>query len=67
LSGDPLFTDLLVRVRNELLDGLDNLVPFDLIVRGHSTEGSANINPIYQTMIVLEPPIVSPTRRGPFI
>ena len=55
LSGDLPFTDLVVRVRNELLDGLDHLVPFERLVRELVPGGASNANPIYQTMIVLEP------------
>ncbi len=33
LAATPPFTELVVRVRNELLDGLDNLVPFERLVR----------------------------------
>jgi non-ribosomal peptide synthetase component F len=60
LEGDPSFADLIVRVRNELLDGLDNLVPFERLVRELSVESEPGANPIYQTMIVLEPPMVAP-------
>jgi amino acid adenylation domain-containing protein len=56
LSGDLPFTDLVVRVRNELLDGLDHLVPFERLVRELVPDGASNANPIYQTMLVLEPP-----------
>ena len=59
LSGDPPFADLVVRVRNELLDGLDHLVPFERLVR-ELQPGVSNTNPIYQTMLVLEPTIVAP-------
>ncbi len=55
LDGDPAFADLVVRVRNELLDGLDHLVPFERLVRELSPEGLPNANPVYQTMLVLEP------------
>jgi amino acid adenylation domain-containing protein len=60
LSGDPTFSDLVVRVRNELLDGLDNLVPFERLVRGLKPTGVSNANPVYQSMIILEPPTVAP-------
>jgi amino acid adenylation domain-containing protein len=55
LSGDPSFLDLVVRVRNELLDALDNLVPFERVVREVHPGGASNANPVYQTMIGLEP------------
>ncbi len=57
LSGDPSLAELVVRVRNELLDGLDNLVPFERLVRELGPGGDSSANPIYQTMIVLEPPM----------
>jgi non-ribosomal peptide synthetase component F len=60
LSGDPSFVDLVVRVRNELLDGLDNLVPFERLVRELPPGVSSSANPIYQTMFILEPPTVAP-------
>ncbi len=60
MSDDPPFTDLIVRVRNELLDGLDNLVPFERLVRALNPDGMSNANPVYQTMFILEPPTVAP-------
>jgi len=57
LRGDPPFTELVVRVRNEVLDALDNLLPFERVVRELEPDTVAGANPIYQTMIVLEPPI----------
>lgn len=61
LSDDPSFADLLVRVRNELLDGLDNLVPFERLVRElDPPDRSAGANPVYQTMLVLEPTTAAP-------
>jgi non-ribosomal peptide synthetase component F len=54
LSGDPSVTELVVRVRNELLDGLDNILPFERLVRALDAD-AAGANPIYQTMLVLEP------------
>ncbi len=60
VSDEPTFTDLVVRVRNELLDGLDHLVPFERLVRELDTGGASSANPVYQTMIVLEPTMVAP-------
>lgn len=59
-SGDPSFSELVLRTRNELLDGLDHLVPFERIVRALSPTTAPGANPIYQTMIVLEPATVAP-------
>jgi amino acid adenylation domain-containing protein len=60
MSGDPAFTDLIVRVRNELLDGLDHLVPFERLVRELHPGGVSNANPVYQTMLLLEPTTAAP-------
>jgi non-ribosomal peptide synthetase component F len=59
LSADPPFSDLVVRARNELLDGLDNVMPFERLVRDLHPD-ARGANPIYQTMLVLEPASVSP-------
>ena len=59
VSGDPSFTEMVVRVRNELLDALDHLVPFERVVRELGAERLDGSNPIYQTMIVLEPATVT--------
>jgi hypothetical protein len=54
--GDDLtFADLVLRTRNELLDGLDHLVPFERVVRRLPPSEAGAGNPAYQTMIVLEP------------
>lgn len=55
LDGDPSFAALVVRVRNELLDGLDHLVPFERVVRELRLDARSSANPVYQAMIVLEP------------
>ncbi len=60
LSGDPPFNELVVRCRNELLDGLDHLVPFERVVREVPHDGASSANPIYQTMLVHEPFAVVP-------
>jgi non-ribosomal peptide synthetase component F len=58
LSDDPTFLELVVRARNELLDGLDNVVPFERLVRDLHPDVTG-ANPIYQTMLVLEPATVT--------
>ncbi len=58
LGGDPSAAELIVRLRNELLDGLDNLVPFERLLRSLRQGRVQNGNPIYQTMIVVEPECV---------
>jgi non-ribosomal peptide synthetase component F len=57
-AGEPTLRDLLGRLRDEVLDGLDNLVPFERIVR-ELRPSSSSANPVFQTLIVLEPATVS--------
>ena len=59
LSGDPTLHELVVRARNELLDGLDNVMPFERLVRDLHPDAQG-ANPIYQTMLVLEPASMTP-------
>jgi non-ribosomal peptide synthetase component F len=59
LTGDPTFHELVVRARNDLLDGLDNVMPFERLVRDLRPDAQG-ANPIYQTMLVLEPATVTP-------
>jgi non-ribosomal peptide synthetase component F len=60
LDEDPSIAELITRVRNELLDSLDNLVPFERVVRRLPPAAERQGNPIYQTMIVLEPATENP-------
>jgi hypothetical protein len=55
VAADLAFTDLMQRTRNELLDGLDHLVPFERVARRLPPSDTQAGNPVYQTMIVLEP------------
>lgn len=59
VTDDLSFAEMIVRVRNELLDALDHLVPFERVVRELGSERLDGANPIYQTMIVLEPATVT--------
>jgi non-ribosomal peptide synthetase component F len=60
LADDPSFAELVRRTRNDVLDGLDQLVPFERIVRELRPERERGINPFYQTMLVLEPAAAAP-------
>ncbi len=60
LGGDPTLRELVGRVRNEALDALDHLVPFERIVRDLGPEAPPGANPIYQTILIFEPPMVAP-------
>ena len=44
-----------------MLDGLDNVVPFERVVRALAAgEAPGAANPVYQTMLVLEPALAAP-------
>jgi amino acid adenylation domain-containing protein len=60
LSDDPPFLELLERIRTDLLSALENLVPFDRLVRELNPRRDLASNPLFQAAIVLEPPVVSP-------
>lgn len=57
LQADPTFEDLLSRVRTEIIDGLDHLVPFQRLIREIQPARDGRANPIFQVMIVLEPKV----------
>ncbi|MDQ6774343.1 MAG: amino acid adenylation domain-containing protein [Candidatus Dormibacteraeota bacterium] len=58
VSGDPTFLELLARASDEVLSGLANLVPFERLVREVQPQRDPSLNPIYQAMFVMEPPVV---------
>jgi len=60
LSGAPTMSTLLGRVRSEVLEGLANLVPFEHLVSELDVARHPRMNPVFQTVLVLEPPMVSP-------
>jgi Condensation domain len=55
LEGDPGFGEVVRRVRNDVLDALDHMIPFERIVRELHPETDRSITPVYQTMLALEP------------
>jgi non-ribosomal peptide synthetase component F len=56
VGGAATVAGLLGAVREELLDALDHVVPFERIVRELPAPATGPANPVYQTMVVLEPP-----------
>lgn len=63
LSGDPIFRELLERVRCVTLDALSHEeVPLDRLVAELQPERDPNRNPLFQILFSLEPPLspVSP-------
>ncbi len=57
LGADPTFEDLLGRVRTEIVDGLDHLVPFERVTREIRPARDGRANPLFQVTIVLEPKV----------
>jgi hypothetical protein len=55
VADELTFLDLVRRARNELLEGLDHLVPFERVARELPPTETDTGNPVYQTMLVLEP------------
>jgi amino acid adenylation domain-containing protein len=62
-EGDPTVIEAVQRVRDELLDGLQNVVPFERLVRELHPSRDPGVNPVFQVMIVLEPPL-APAGEG---
>jgi amino acid adenylation domain-containing protein len=60
IRGDPTIAELLSRTRSEMLDALDNVVPFATLVREVQPRRDHGSNPLFQAMIELQPPMASP-------
>jgi len=57
-SGTPTFSELLRRVREVTLEGMaHDDVPFDILVRTLQPERTLTHNPLFQTLLTLEPPL----------
>ncbi len=61
LAGAETFVDVIQTVRNQLIDALDNAVPFERVVRETRPTRTAGTNPLFQALLVLEPPATSPS------
>ncbi len=58
LSGDPTFRELLRRTRNITLDALSNDdAPFTEVVNALHPNRSLSVNPLFQVLLTLEPPL----------
>lgn len=56
VSGEPTFAELIARMRGEVVDGLDDAVPFEQLVRELGLPRDPRTNPVFQASLVLEPP-----------
>jgi amino acid adenylation domain-containing protein len=59
LRGDPTFVQLLGRVREDVINAMDHRIPFQRLVSDLHPSRDATANPIFQTMVMLEPPTVA--------
>jgi amino acid adenylation domain-containing protein len=59
LRGDPSFLEVLHRVRATLVDALDHQVPFGPLVAELRPRREPGANPVFQAMVVLEPPMIA--------
>ena len=58
LSGNPTFRELLRRVRELTIEGMAHEnAPFDVLVRELQPERTLTHNPLFQTLLTLEPPL----------
>ena len=53
LHGNPAFTDLLARMRRDLLADLDQRMPFERLVRNLQPLRDPGVNPIFQVALVV--------------
>jgi amino acid adenylation domain-containing protein len=60
LDGESTVVEAVRRVRNDVFDAMDHLVPFEEIVRETRPERDARRNPLFQAMVIMEPPATSP-------
>jgi amino acid adenylation domain-containing protein len=56
-SREDRFVDLLRRVRRTILEALSNEVPFELLVQRFASKRDPSRAPLFQTLIVMEPPL----------
>jgi amino acid adenylation domain-containing protein len=58
LSDDPTFCELLRRVREVALEALCNdRIPFEYLVKELHPKRDLSVNPLFQTLVSLEPPL----------
>ena len=60
VSGEESFTTLVGRTGRVITEALSDAVPFETLVAGLDVERDLRSNPLFQTSLVLEPPLTSP-------
>jgi amino acid adenylation domain-containing protein len=60
VSGEESFTALVGRIGRVVTEALSDAVPFETLVAGLGVERDPRSNPLFQTTLVLEPPLTSP-------
>lgn len=58
LSAEWTFAEAVAAMRTEVLDALGRVVPFERLVRGLDVPRDPRMNPLFQSVLVLEPPAV---------
>ena len=60
VSGEETFTALVGRIRRVVIEALSDVVPFETLVAGLGVPRDPRNNPLFQTALVVEPPLTSP-------
>ena len=60
VSGEESFTGLVSRIGRVITEALSDVVPFETLVAGLGVPRDLRSNPLFQTALVLEPPLTSP-------
>jgi amino acid adenylation domain-containing protein len=60
VSGEEPFTALVGRIRRVVTEALSDVVPFDTLVAGLGVPRDPRNNPLFQTALLLQPPLTSP-------
>jgi amino acid adenylation domain-containing protein len=60
VSGEESFTALVGRAGRVVTEALSDAVPFETLVSGLGVARDVRSNPLFQTSLVLEPPLTSP-------
>ena len=60
VSGEEPFTALVSRIRRVVTEALSDVVPFETLAAGLGVPQDPRSNPLFQTALLLQPPLTSP-------